>query len=133
MPLLKAGRLDFVFNTAQNFYLSLRIKYCDISINLALTQITTSHPNSSGVATGTSFVGNRARTLGNLCCRHLPKKSRGHRPSPAGPIAHTQQQHYFTKAALFPSVSSFAVELIIAGCCDVCEQFMEEFKFIESC
>lgn len=32
-----------------------------------------------------------------------------------------------------PSVSSFAVEHITAGCCDVCGQFMKEFKFIEGC
>lgn len=133
MPLLKAGRLYFIFNTAHIFSLSLRIKYFNVFINLGLTQMTTSHPNSNGVATGTSFVGDRARTLGNLCCRHLSKKSRGCRPSPAEPVAHTRQQHYFTKAVLFPPVPSFAVELITAGYCDVCEQLMKEFKVIEGC
>lgn len=125
--------IDFIFNTAQMFSLSLRIKYCNVFINLGLTQITTSHPNSNSVATGTSFAGDRARTLGKLCCRNLPKKSRGHWPSPAGPVAHTWQQHYLTKAVLYPSVPSFAMELITAGCCDVHEQLMKEFKFVEGC
>jgi len=96
-------------------------------------QMATFHSNSNGVATGTSFAGDRARTLGNLSCQHLPEKSRGHWPSPAGPIAHTWQQCYFTKAALFLSVPSFAAELIATGRCDVHEEFIKEFKFIEGC
>lgn len=48
-------------------------------------------------------------------------------------MAHTLQEPYFTKAALFPPVPSFAGKDITLGCGDACEQFKKALRFIEGC
>lgn len=130
--LLKAGRLHSQHST--EILVSLRIKYCSVFIkSLGLTRITTSHPNSNGIANRHQFCWRQGQhieklallTLGPEEQRSLAISRRPHSPHAARTL--------FTKAVLFPSVPSFAGKDIAMGCGDVCEQFIKEFKFAEGC